>query len=137
MHNSPGVTIFHDVKGGAEWARCHLTYRGKYVDPSCTKHEVECEVYKTKEDGHDVLSVHTICPKCGNALLIDGRNRKVWLEGGRLVPFGDGFKLEGARLFTERFTCSWELGGEADHHQFGFGLCKASFEYAGTEVRDA
>ena len=137
MHNSPGVIIHHDIKGGAEFARCHLVYKGKYVRPDCSQFELECEVYKVKENGHDVLSVHSICPKCGNAILIDSRNRKVWLEGGRLVPFANDWKLEGAKLFTERFECPWEMGGESDRHEFGIGLCRAAFEYTGTEVRDA
>jgi len=116
-----GVTVEHDLRGLAI-GQAHLIYRGSVPPPPGMDHfEIECEVYEA--DG--VLSVHTVCPKCRHGSWINGKNKKIEYD-----------KRTG-KLFVERFECGWEMGGEDDHRDFGFGLCKLVLAYEGKVARDA
>lgn len=113
-----GVTVEHALTNLAI-AKITLEYRGRFVPPTMSKVEIECEVYKV--DG--VLSVHTACPKCRHSLMIDGRNKNI--------------ELQGDKLFIEPFECTWEMGGNDDHHAYGFGLCQLKLAYDGKVAKDA
>ena len=113
-----GVTVEHDLTGLAI-AKVTLEYRGRFVPPGMSCVEIECEVYSV--DG--LLTVHTACPKCRHSSMIDGRNKKI--------------ELQGDKLFVEAFECPWEMGGDDDHHEFGIGLCKLKLAYDGKIAKDA
>ena len=115
-----GVIAEHDLRGLAI-AKVQLIYQGAFRPPPGLKaFEVECEIYEV----NGILSVHTVCPKCRNAQWIDGRNKKVEYDKER-------------GLFIEAFTCPWELGGEDDRREFGFGLCQLRLAYDGKIIKDA
>jgi len=119
MNFNSGVTVNHDLKGAA-FATVTLVYKGKIAPPPGMDHfEIECEIYKAG----DILSVHTVCPKCHHGSWIDGRNKD--------IEFND------RGLFVKKFKCGWEMGGEDDHHSFGFGLCQLELVYDGKVARDA
>ena len=113
-----GVTVEHNLKGLAI-AQVTLEYRGRFVPPDIKLVEIECEVYEV--DG--VLSVHTACPKCRHAQWINGMEKKVELQDGK--------------LFVEAFECPWEVGGKDDHQHFGLGLCRLRLAYDGKIAKDA
>lgn len=116
-----GVSVNHDLKGLAK-AQVTLQYKGRYVPMNMELDylEIECEVY----DADGILSVHAVCPKCRHAQWIDGRNKKIEYSASR-------------GLFIEPFTCPWEMGGEDDHSEFGFGLCQLRLAYDGKIVKEA
>lgn len=122
IHPNKGVIAEHDMRGAAI-GQLWLTYKSKVLSPppGMDHHAIECEVYEV--DG--ILSVHTACPKCRHASWIDGRNKKV------------EYNKQTNSLYVERFECPWEMGGDDDHHDFGFGLCKLTLAYEGKIARDA
>lgn len=124
MLNTPnrGVTIEHNLQSGAI-GQVHLAYKGKQMStpPGIAYIEIECEVYE--EAG--VLMVHSVCPKCRHSIKIDGQNKRI------------EFDRKTKDLHVEAFECPWEMGGDDDHHEFGFGLCRMKLEYAGKFARDA
>lgn len=97
-----GVSVGYDFRRTA-----HAVVTLRYRDV-----EIECEVYRAG----DLFSVHTVCPKCGNAQWIDGRNKKINYDEAR-------------GLFVETFTCSWELDERA--------LCGLRLAYEGRIAREA
>jgi len=120
VNPNKGVTVNHDLTGIAK-AQVTLIYKGKVPPvPGMDHYEIECEVYEV--DG--LMSVHTVCPKCRHATMISGRVVDISFDKSR-------------GLFVSKFKCPWELGGEDDHHEFGFGLCQLELVYEGKVARDA
>ena len=113
-----GVSITHDL---TESAFGKVTLRGpdRFAPPGCSYPEITCEVYKAG----DLLSVHTICPKCGNGGWIDGRNKQI------------SFDRDTGRLEIEKFKCPWEMSAERQH--FGVGMCNLVLAYDGKVAKDA
>jgi hypothetical protein len=116
-NESQGIQVTHDLRKTAH-AVVTMIYSGRLVPPNLGYLEIECEVYKAG----DILSVHTVCPKCRHSIWIDGRNKKVEYELGR-------------GLFVEPFTCTWEMS--QDRQEFGFGLCQFAMVYEGKVAREA
>jgi hypothetical protein len=117
--NSQGVTVEHDLKGLAI-GQVLLDYKGQHCPPGMEKLTIECEVYEV--DG--VLSVHSVCPKCRHSQWINGKNKKIEYDKGA------------GTLHVERFACPWEMGGDDDHHAFGFGLCQLALAFDGKVARE-
>lgn len=114
-----GFASTHDLRGAAH-ARVQLTYSGRYAHPYA-RLVIDCEIYRAP-DG--MLSVHSICPKCGKAVMIRGDQKRIELDEAAGL------------LFVEAMVCPWELEGDR-RMQFGIGLCRFRCEYAGTVVREA
>jgi predicted RNA-binding Zn-ribbon protein involved in translation (DUF1610 family) len=114
-----GFSNTHDLRGAAH-ARVELEYTGRFAHPYA-RLVIDCEVYKAP-DG--MLSVHSICPKCGKAIMIRGDQKRIELDEERGL------------LFVSEFGCPWELEGDR-RMQFGIGMCKFRCEYAGKVVREA
>ena len=112
-----GVSVTHDLRDTAI-GRVTLVYRGRYAAPFAFR-TIDCEVYET--DG--LLSVHTLCPKCGHGLWIDGRNKQI------------SFDTRTGKLDVEKFSCPWEM--DESRRQFGFGLCRLELVYDGNVAREA
>ena len=111
-----GIAITHDLRKNAKTVV--LEYKGRYAQPYDSI-EVVCEVYEAA----GVLSIHTLCPKCKKAVWIKGDQKRV--------------EMNDRGLFTETFTCPWELGDHGGKQEFGFGLCGFRSVYDGKVVREA
>ena len=117
-----GISVTHRLNKAAH-AEVALVYSGRYSAPFSNL-EIVCEVYKAG----DVFSVHSICPRCRNAVWIDGRNKRVDYDPQR-------------GLFVEAHTCPWEIGDtdarKNDRQEFGLGLCGTRMVYDGKVAREA
>ena len=113
-----GLTSMRDLTDSA-YAKFDMYYEGKYAHPFPMK-KVSCELYKAG----DHLTVVTLCPRCRKAQRITSDNKEI------------SFDLERKQLFIERFTCPWELDGEAGRMEFQMSLCNAKLVYAGNQIRD-
>lgn len=107
-----------DMTGGA-FAKVKLTYAGRHARPFAEL-VIECEVYKAP-DG--MLSVHSICPRCGNGCMIRGDQKAI--------------SLEGDRLFIEPFRCKFMLQESLREDTQGTGQCGIRVAYDGKVVKDA
>jgi hypothetical protein len=106
-----GIEITHDLTQSAK-AKVKLRYQELVIT---------CEIYEVGGE----LSVHTLCPRCHNALWISGRNKKIDYDPER-------------GLFVEPFTCAWELpDDERSGREFGLGLCNLRMVYDGKVAREA
>lgn len=96
------------------FAKPTLRYKGKVGD-----FVLSCELYKIGDE----LSLHLICPRCHNALMIKSSEKQL-----------DYDREKG--LSVEPFTCTWELP-EDRRVQFGIGLCRWTAAIDENVVKDA
>jgi len=111
-----GIAVTHHLDKMVH-ASVTMVYTGQHAAPF-PKMEITCEVYKAG----DVLSVHTVCPKCRHAQWIDGRNKQIEYDPDK-------------GLFIESFGCPWEM--DETRKEFGMSLCGLRLTYAGRVVREA
>jgi len=106
---------------GAAHAKVKLTYAGRYARPFAEL-TIECEVYKAP-DG--MLSVNTICPRCGRHSLFTQAQKTI--------------ELDGDKLYIEKFTCKFLMSEarRADANRDEPGRCGFTCAYDGKVVRDA
>jgi hypothetical protein len=116
-----GITVSHELTKTALMT-FSLEYTGRHAMPFPRK-LIEGEVYTVPGGG---LMVHTICPRCNNALRITSDNKDISIDKDR------------GAIWVEPFECSWELGErDGERMDFGLGLCKTRLAYDGKVAKDA
>ena len=121
-----GFATDFDLRGAA-LAQVKLRYSGRYAAPFDSI-DIEVEVYRAP-DG--MLSVHGICPRCGNAFMVTQAQKK--------IEFDERDERDDKRLRIERFTCKYMMqeARRADMVGVAEGPCNYTCVYDGEVVRDA
>lgn len=115
-----GISVTHDLKKTAIM-NFDLQYTGRYSMPFPEKRIIG-EVYSQGGE----LMIHTICPRCENALRITSDRKQISID-----------KTKGM-IWVEPFQCTWELGErENERMDFGMSLCNTRLAYDGKVAKDA